>query len=375
MKGTIHSWRRFAALALFAVWLLTCARPTPTPPQPQLRIDGTTVALPHGGSIRLQLVEAQAGSALPLSPVTGRVIPIEALTSPAFAPLPGRVVESKVRLGDHVQRGQKLVQIRSAELPTLEHGVRTARLAVATDSDKVTRLRALVQSQAGSINDLLLAESELTEAKLAVRAAHSRRSSLQVKCDDDTTYWVIAARNGTVVQLDATPGLQVGPDRGPLVTVAELSQVLVVGDLAQRDAMDLRADAGVEVYAGGTAAPALPGVVEAVSEIVDPERQTVPVRVRVDNAQRRLRPNAFVDLGFGAANARSAVLVPAAALVRDGASAVVFVETAPGTLQKRQVQAGRRSRGQVEINGGLAAGEKVVTSGALLLLNAIKIGA
>lgn len=369
------TWLRAGALALACAGLATCVRHAPAASTSSYHVEGSTVTVPKDTPVRFELAQAELGAALPISPVTGRVITSEALTSPVFAPLPGRVVEAKVRLGDHVQKGQKLVQVQSADLPVLEHGVRTAELAVATDSAKVTRMRSLVESRAGSVNDLLLAESELAEAKLALKAARSRLSSLQVKRADDTAYWLVAGRSGTVVQLEAAPGLQVGPERGPLVTVAELSQVLVVGDVPQRDAVDLRAGAEVSVLAGGAGSPAIPGVVEAVSEIVDPERQTVPVRVRVDNAERRLRPNAFVDLGFSAANPRATVLVPTGALVRDGASAVVFVETAPGAFQKRAVQAGRRTRERVEIHAGLSAGEKVVANGALLLLNALDIGA
>jgi cobalt-zinc-cadmium efflux system membrane fusion protein len=300
---------------------------------------------------------------------------VEAFTSPSFAPLPGRVVEAEVRPGDHVKRGQKLVQIRSAELPSLEHGVRTARLAVDTRTASVARLRELVESRAGSANDLLLAESELSEAKLALKAAEARLSSLQVKRADDASYWVLAGRSGTVVQLDATSGLQVGPDRGALVTIADLAEVLVVGDVPQRDAVDLRVGAKAEIYPAGVSGEVVNGTIEAVAEIVDAERQTVPVRVRVVNDARRLRPNAFVDLTFGAANVRPTVLVPSVAVVRDGASAVVFVQKRPGEFERRQVVLGRQGRDRVEVQAGLAPGEKVVTTNALLLLNALNIKA
>jgi multidrug efflux pump subunit AcrA (membrane-fusion protein) len=114
-------------------------------------------------------------------------------------------------------------------------------------------------------------------------------------------------------------------------------------------------------------------VIEAISEVVDPERQTVPVRVRVDNSGRKLRPNAYVDMVLGSANKHQIVLVPSSAVVRDGADAVVFVQNMPGHFQRRPVRLGRQGKDRVEITSGLFAGEEVVTTSALLLLNAIDI--
>ena len=372
----IHSKMTRSLSALFlAVALVHCTPREVREAAPAYQVGGDTVTVHKDTPIQFEVAEASAGQALPLSPVTGRVTTVEAFTSPSFAPLPGRVVESQVRPGDHVKRGQQLVQIRTADLAVLEHDVRRAELGVATRTASVARLRALVESRAGSENDLLLAESELAEAKLASKAAKSRFSSLQVKRADDTAYWILATRDGTVVQLDATPGLQVGPDRGPVVTIADLAQVLVVGDVPQRDAMDLHAGSVAQIYPSGMSAQPVRGIIEAVSEVVDAERQTVPVRVRVDNSQRKLRPNAYVDVSFSAANERTTVLVPAVAVVRDGANAVVFVQTQPGKFERRAVVLGRRGKDRVEISSGLAAGEKVVTTSALLLLNAIDIEA
>jgi cobalt-zinc-cadmium efflux system membrane fusion protein len=324
--------------------------------------------------IHFAVAPVEAGEPLPLNPVTARVTTVEALTSPSFAPLSGRVVEAAVRPGDHVKQGQKLVEIRTADLAALEHDVHAAELGVQTRSASVGRLRALVDSRAASENDLLLAESELEQAKLALRTSKSRLSSLQVQRADDTTYWVLATRCGVVVQLDATPGLQVGPERSsPIATIADLSEVLVVGDVPQGDAVDLTVGAPTKIYPGGLTSEPIAGSIEAISEVVDVERQTVPVRVRVDNRNHKLRPNSYVDLALGSPGHRNIVLVPSSAVVRDGGDAVVFVQRAAGHYERRQVHLGRQGRDRVEITSGLKAGEEVVTSSALLLLNAIDI--
>jgi cobalt-zinc-cadmium efflux system membrane fusion protein len=345
---------------------------------PAYRIERGVVKVERKGPIRFETAAVKQGEPLPLPKMTARISTVEALTSPSFAPLSGRVVESRVHLGDHVEKGQQLVLVRTGDLALLQRDKRSAALAVTTRQAVVERMRALVESRAGSQHDLLIAESELAESRLAEKAATARLSSLSIAQDrkDETAYWVLANKSGTVVQLDAAPGSVTGPERGlPVVTIADLAEVLAVADVPQQDAVELSKGAKAHVFPSGLAGEAVEGTIEVVSEVVDPERQTVPVRVRVDNRARKLRPNAYVDLTFEAQGARNAVLVPAVSVVRDGASAVVFVEVKEGSFARRPVVVGRRGHDDVEIVHGLTLGEQVVTTGALLLVNALDMGA
>ncbi|MET0285997.1 MAG: efflux RND transporter periplasmic adaptor subunit [Polyangiales bacterium] len=345
---------------------------------PAYRVERGVVKVERRGPISFETAAVKQGESLPLPKMTARISTVEALTSPSFAPLSGRVVESRVHLGDHVEKGQQLVLVRTGDLAMLQRDKRSASLAVTTRQAVVERMRALVESRAGSQHDLLIAESELAESRLVEKAANARLSSLSIAQDrkDETAYWVLANKSGTVVQLDAAPGSVVGPERGlPVVTIADLAEVLAVADVPQQDAVDLSKGAKAHVFPSGLAGEAVEGTIEVVSEVVDPERQTVPVRVRVDNRARRLRPNAYVDMTFVAQGARNAVLVPTVSVVRDGASAVVFVEVKEGSFERRPVVVGRRGHDEVEIVHGLTLGEKVVTTGALLLVNALDVGA
>jgi Cu(I)/Ag(I) efflux system membrane fusion protein len=58
---------------------------------------------------------------------------------------------------------------------------------------------------------------------------------------------------------------------------------------------------------------------------------------------------------------------PADAVLESGNSRRVFVERSDGSFESRAVETGERFRDRVEIVKGLAAGEKVVSSGAFLL--------
>ncbi len=357
--------------ACFALTLLAaCSTSQHRANEPSFTVEHDRITLQKAPPIAFNTAEAKLGQSLPRPSVTGRITSVEALTSPSFAPLEGRVVESRVHLGDRVKKGQKLVLVRTGELSGIERERRTAELVVASKSAHVARLTALVDARAGSMNDLIIAQNEVAEAKVMLEASRARLSSLQISKVDDTSYWVLATRDGTVIDLNAAPGLEVGPSRGvPVLVVADLAEVLVVGDVPQRVASELTAGMSAMIHASRT--ESVPGRLETVAEVVDPDRQTVPVRVRADNSAHKLRPNAYVELSFPAGRAENALLLPTACVVRDGAQAVVFIEDTAGSFVRREVMLGQEGRDMVEILSGVTLGERAVSTGALLLLNAL----
>ena len=64
--------------------------------------------------------------------------------------------------------------------------------------------------------------------------------------------------------------------------------------------------------------------------------------------------------------------VPASAVFLFGNQRCVFVEETQGRYRRQVVEAGPEREGQVDILGGLKAGEKVVTEGSLHLLKYFK---
>ena len=344
----------------------------PRSPSPY-QIEADAVRLRAPGPFRFDTAVAESGPPLSRPPVTARVSTREQLTAPSFAPLDGRVAEVAVRIGDHVKQGDKMVLVRSGDLASLQRDLKAAQLSIQTKQALEKRIELLVEGRAASQNELLVAQSELAEAKLVAQAASSRLRSLSVRPEGDSGYWVLAPRAGTVVQLDATAGKQVGPDREhPVATIADLDEVLVVADLPQKDAAVLDPGGRVVVRLPGSQVE-VAGTIEVVSDVLDPDRQTVPVRVRVGNEAHKLRAYAFVEATFSSLPDERILQVPAEAVVSDGSTSVVFVETEPGVLRRRPVQLGRQSADKAEIMNGISAGDRVVVKGALLLLNALDV--
>jgi membrane fusion protein, heavy metal efflux system len=99
----------------------------------------------------------------------------------------------------------------------------------------------------------------------------------------------------------------------------------------------------------------------------------VSVRIRAENADGELKPNAFVEVTFRPRETGPIVLVDEDAVVTDGDRSAVFVLKDSRRFEKREVQPGRRRGGLAELRSGLAAGTRYAAKGALLLLNQVDL--
>ncbi|MEO8551537.1 MAG: efflux RND transporter periplasmic adaptor subunit, partial [Kofleriaceae bacterium] len=156
---------------------------------------------------------------------------------------------------------------------------------------------------------------------------------------------------------------------GSVVAIADLSDVWVVADLFENDIGQLVPGTQAKVVVGQAE---LDGQVDQVSSVVDPDRHTVPVRVRLANADGTLRPNAYAQIKFFDPNTAK-VALPSSAVLSDGVTTYVYVKEKTGALKRRNVTAGSSSAGKMPILAGLEVGDQVVVQGAILLDNQIQL--
>jgi cobalt-zinc-cadmium efflux system membrane fusion protein len=369
---------RFAVLlaGLLVVAAAGCSKGEATETRPStLKADAKGVDLtpdaPQWKYVELKV--AEEGPPLVPLPAPGRVDFDEKRTSNVGSPLAGRIEAVQVRLGDTVKQGDKLFSVRSGAWADLDREAETARSQVGLKKRVLERSKELYELKAIAEKDVIAAEAELKEAELALKAAEAKKQSLQVVPGGDNLFFVRAPRGGTVVEHDLYSSQEVTPDREkPLLRISDLDEVLVLADVPENDVSDLATGEPVTIRSqvGGVERK---GTVDHISEVVDARRRTVEVRVRAQNLDRVLRPNAFVEVVPAPVDSTRRVKIPDQAVVSEGTRSVVFVARGPGRLEPVDVVPGRRRDGEVEIRGGLAAGTRFVSKGALLLLNQVDL--
>jgi membrane fusion protein, heavy metal efflux system len=363
------------ALLLLVSWVLLHQRERAAAAAPAITIQGDTLHIADNAPQwrYVELSVAQQAPALPPPPVPGRVDFDEKRTASLSAPLAGRVERVQVRVGDRVKEGDRLFNVRSAAWADLEREMASARANVEVKRRIATRTRELVDIRAAPEKDALAAEADLHEAELSARASSAKRASLRIAPEGDNLFWVVTPRSGTVVDLDVVASQEVQPSGDkPLIRISDLGEVLVMADVQESDAYDLKVGSGVVIHtrSGGVNRP---GTVDRISEVVDPKRRTVEVRIRAANEDHALRPNAFVDVELQTDPSSQRIRVPAEAVVTDGQKSVVFVARGEGKLERVPVVPGRQRGGEIELRSGLEPGSRFVSKGAILLLNQLEL--
>jgi Cu(I)/Ag(I) efflux system membrane fusion protein len=103
-----------------------------------------------------------------------------------------------------------------------------------------------------------------------------------------------------------------------------------------------------------------------VYPLVDPASRTGRIRVELANHELELRPGMFASVALGS-NAESRLQVPVSAVVYTGPRRLVFVDLGDGRFRPQEVELGAEADGKYEVLGGLAAGDRIATSGVFLI--------
>lgn len=178
---------------------------------------------------------------------------------------------------------------------------------------------------------------------------------------------ITAPYDGWVVKFYARPGAAVQQGM-PVIRVVRRGQRWVTGYIDSEDADYLRRGQTFTCRAGGYLARPWPLRVAQIGHEAIP-RDEVPgaakqVRVRFDvtAAEFGLMPGTPVDLDGDVPMLDRALLIPAAAVVRENGDSFVWVVTAE-TVEKREVVTGANNFRQIAISEGLREGERIVVEG------------
>jgi cobalt-zinc-cadmium efflux system membrane fusion protein len=295
----------------------------------------------------------------------------------------GTVRKVHASLGEHVRRGQAIVELESVQLGEAESDYLAAQASLRLATASFERQRQLREEQISAERELLAARQEHETAQIRARSAQEKLSRLGVARGDverlagagrssgDAVLVVRAPADGIVLEMHAVPGELVKPEES-IVTVGDVSSVWVWADLhedqlgrvldAQRGGR-LRAEIAVKAFPETP----FPGTVDFVGPTMDERTRTVKVRVAAANPGAKLRAGMFASVRIFLPGAEEALAVPRSAVLTDEGRAFVFVHHEGDYWVRRPVEPGRAWLDWVEVKRGLAGAETLAAEGAFLL--------
>lgn len=275
----------------------------------------------------------------------------------------GRVIESKLAVGDRVEEGQVLA---SLDAQTEENELRVAEAAREAAIGEVAKTRSVFERQEGLMAQGFTTRPRFDQAQSALERAMAQLETAEAQVETATD------RLGFTVLRAAAPGVVTAKpvESGEVVQAGQV--VLRLARDEERDAVfDVPAnilengqnDLRIRVVAINDPTATAEGVVREVAPQADPVTRTFRVRVGLENAPASLRLGTPV-VGTATIKSKEVVSIPAGALTMSGsAPAVWVVDPATMTVTLRIVDVLRFEVSKVLIAQGLEAGEIVVSAG------------
>lgn len=248
--------------------------------------------------------------------------------------------------GQQVRAGQALAGIFSQELYSSQSEYLSARRRAASGPASV-----VLDASRTRLNLLGMSDAEIAEID---RSGAVRR-----------LVTVTAPKGGIVINRGVTEGTAVDPST-ELFTLADLSRVWVIAEVAEVDAASIRKGTPTTLTFPAFRPEPMTARVDFVYPTLTEGTRTVRVRLSIPNADGRLRPGMYGSAEFRG-NPREGLTVKRDAVVDTGQSQHVFVLTPQNTLEPRPIKVGAQFADRVEVLQGLAVGERVVTSGVFLM--------
>jgi len=155
----------------------------------------------------------------------------------------------------------------------------------------------------------------------------------------------------------------------PLFIVANNAKLWVRAQIHERQWTTVEVADGQEVavHVPGSAEHNTTARINHVGATVEAESRSVPLVAELENDDAHYKPGMFVWVDLPQGQIRYGLAVPAAAVMRHGAEAFVFVPDGDARFRKVAIEPGTDDDEFVEVKSGLEAGQQVVTRGAFLL--------
>jgi len=342
------------------------------PPGP--RIEGGERIVYQENAAELASLSTAVTSPAPVGTLrtTGRLAWDEDRTGRVFPPVGGRVRRLLVDLGRSVARGTPLAAIESSDFGQAQAEANRAATDLAVAERTLTRVRELYEHAAAPKKDLEAAQADRDRAKVESERTASRLRLLGGQVSGgrgvDQQFVLRSPVAGVVVDRAINPGLEVRTDaQGPLFVISDPSRLWVYLDVVDQDLASVRAGLPLTLHCNAYPQRVFGGRVEVVGDTLDPATRTVKARGSVDNPNRLLKAEMYVEVEVTDPARRPALEVPSAAVVAEGKQRYVFVEEGRGRFARRAVTAGAERGGKTVILAGLDAGQRVVVDGSLLL--------
>ena len=316
---------------------------------------------------------------------TGKVKPKEKIE--VKSKVAGQIVEVHVQEGDRVEQGDLLLRLdpvdferevarAKAEVAQAQNALEYARLNLARKT-KARKDRGVAQIEVDlAENEVRSRVISLEMARIALATAQDRLRYTRIISPLDGTVMEVNVEEGEVV----TPGIQQTFEGRPLLTVGDLSTLIVSTDLTQIDIAKIQL--GQEVKLTFDAYPERTfkaRITKTAPSAVKPEGKDVemfPVEATLEVADPAVKPGMTADVRIQIDIKKNVFSVPIEAVIKEkGKTFVTRIAETNGKMKTERVEVslGVRNDREFEVVSGIGEEDKLLVDPASAKDNEVEL--
>lgn len=292
----------------------------------------------------------------------------------------GRITERRFQDGENLRKGQLLFVIDprpyKAQLDSAQATLAQTKAALELAKIQFSRDQEIINTRAISRQDfdtkknaVDVGEAQVAAAEAAVETAKLNLEYCYIHSPIDGRAGARLVDVGNVVQANTTS----------LLSIQRIDPIYANFTITERDLPDVQkqmAQGGLKALVRLPSEPenaAKVGKVEFLDNTVQNGTGTVNLRATLSNPDRHFWPGQFVDVKLVLATEKAAVLIPNQATQISQQGTFVYVVKPDSTAELRPIKLGQRQGENVVVAQGLAANERVVVAGQLLVRPGAKV--
>jgi RND family efflux transporter MFP subunit len=270
----------------------------------------------------------------------------------------GKIVQVNFKMGDFVNKGKVLAKIDDTYKRL---AYENAKLNYDKCKDDYTRYTTLRRGDA-------ISDTQMRDIKMALDNAAIQLENAKKQLDDTR---VVAPFSGYITAQNAELGAYVNPGT-PVAYIADIANLKVMLDVSETNAYQLSQGQSVLITADVQPDMQLQGRISAIGQKASASH-TYPVEILItNNGKEKLKAGTYVNVTIGSKSSGTVLMIPRDAIVSSVKDPAVYV-VRNGKAYLTEVTIGRNFESELEVLNGIAAGDKVVTSGQINLSNGSKV--
>lgn len=284
------------------------------------------------------------------------------------SPIDGQVSRINKYEGSTVKKGEEIFQVQSLDFGNLVSEYLQANAEVHYQTNRMTRLKQLVEENISSSNELERAASEYARASASERAAYSKLKAIGVDDDDiqlfieaeniDPVLKIHATIDGVIEQLFVESGQSVNALEN-MARVLDTRVVLIRGYLAPDDARLIAPGDSVIISKRENEVTIAKAKVQSLNPGLDEDSRSVIANIILPTTGGWPKPGENVRLDITTSSKKEVIAIPVESLTYDGNQAVVFVKKGDGIFEKRPIEVAEIRDKYVFVKSGLNSNDEI----------------